>query len=223
MERKTQDPRIVSKVLEMVASHYKTSPDSLMDDNGDRTARQVVMYVLKDELGTTLRTSREAVNVKADMTVYTASKSVKELLKNDQALAEKIEQIKTEVLMLAASAPLPSQQLGRAVQPEAKVAETTEKPDGVIGNVQKAVTSVFLGPDLLRSADPGKDVTLAKDVILFLLWSDFQEPMEKVLENFHIANQDDFFRAIGRITVSQREDVELKKKLRAARNLYASP
>ena len=102
MKAKTQDPRIVQKVLAMVAVHYKTTPEILRGDKGDLVAKKVVMYTLREELGASLKASREVVGRKHNPDVYQAVKKVKTLLKADATLASLIEEIKTEALMIAA-------------------------------------------------------------------------------------------------------------------------
>lgn len=239
MKRKTQDPRIAQKVIEMVAAHYKVTPEALKDEDGDRKARQVVMYTLKEELGAPLRTAREVINVKSDPTVYAAVKAVKSLLKTDTALAAMIEEIKTEVLMItampggsvSASGPTsPTRPPASASTKTAPLAGKTEAAPIVasgntaqsIANVQKAVTGVFLGADLLQSRDPAAEVMLAKDAVVFLVWDDFPKiTTAEILSAFHL-DQDGLYRAIGRISVSLKEDgSELKKKLKAARGAYS--
>ncbi len=236
MKRKTQDPRIAQKVIEMVAVHYKTTPEVIKGKEGDRLHRQVVMHVLKDALGSSLKGTCEALST-TSMTVYTASKTVKELLKTDTALATLIEEIKTEVLMLSAipgggqvglpttspSSPL-RQTISAGGKPnppepiETASVVTTMNTTQVIGKVQKAVTSFFLGADLLQSRDPAAEVLLAKDAVVFLVWDDFPKiTLPEILSAFHL-DQDGLYRAIGRISVCLKEDGgELKKKLKAAR------
>lgn len=219
MKRKTQDPRIAKKVIEMVATHYKTTPDALKDSDGDRTARQVIMYILKEELGGTLRVAREAINIKADMTVYTACTAIKALLKTDKALATAIEEIKTEALMIATTSG------GESNTPTTRSEVAPVAPSNntaqIINNVRKAVTSVFLGPDLLQSPDPGAEVVLAKDAVVFLVWDDFPKiPLTELLSIFHL-DQDGLYKAVGRISVAFKEDENgFKKKLKAARAGY---
>ncbi len=240
--KKIQDPRIAQKVIEMVAAHYNTTPDTLKDGDGDRTARQAIMYILKDELGGTLRVAREAINVKSDITVYTASKSIKALLKTDTTLAEAIEKIKTEVLMIVAmpgsksadaSALRVSGSERQSISPRAKSGAipgqseptsvaTPSNVAQVIGNVQKAVTGVFLSSDLLQSPDPTAEVLLAKDAVVFLVWNDFPKISQaEILSAFRL-NQDGLYRAIGKISVCLKEDgSKLKKKLKVARSTYS--
>lgn len=233
MQRKTQDPRIAEKVIEMVAAHYKTTPEALKSEGGDRTARQVVMYILKDELGGTLRIAREAINVKSDMTVYVASRTVKALLKSDSALATKIEEIKTEALMIAAvpggstteppGAPVaPVQRRKNSKKDRAVSTGSSEKNTHIIERVQRAVTSIFLGSDLLQSSDPAAEVLLAKDAVVFLVWKDFPEVSQaEILSSCHL-DEKGFHRAVGRISVDLKEGVSgLKKKLKAARDAYS--
>lgn len=238
MKMKTQDPRIAQKVIEMVAKHHKITPDELKDEKGNQVARQIVMYILKEELGSPLRISREAVNVKSDPSVYTASKAVKSMLKTDTALASLVEEIKTETLMITAmpnggnSTPIPvnpSHQPTTRVQKLPVVPERSEATQVIpsdstahtIAHVQKAVTGVFLGVDLLQSPDPAAEVMLAKDAVVFLVWDDFPKiPLLEIVNAFHL-NQDDLHRSIGRISVCLKEDGgELKKKLKAARAMY---
>jgi len=225
-------------VLEMVAAHYKTTPEALKDKDGDRKARQVVMYILKAELGASINTSSRVINVKSSPTVYAAIKAVKDLLKTDTALATMIETIKTEVLMLSAvpggHAPAPVQSnpmrqtmsasgkpLPSASQLEIVSTATNKSTEQIIGNVQKAVTGIFLGADLLQSRDPAAEVTLAKDAVVFLVWDDFPKITQaEILSAFHL-DQNGLYRAVGRISVDLKEDgSELKKKLKTARAAY---
>lgn len=240
MKAKTQDPRIAQKVLEMVAAHYKTTPDVLKSDEGDPIAKKVVMYTIKEGLGGSIRSAKEAVNKKHDPDVYQAVKKIKGLVKTDTGLASLIEEIKTETLMIAAmpsgSASAPSGPTSPPRQPAARTprsATAPEKPEATqviptgntaqtIASVQKAVTGVFLGADLLQSRDPASEVMLAKDAVVFLVWDDFPKiPLPEILSAFHL-DKDGLYRAIGRISVCMKEDgSELKKKLKAARGAYS--
>jgi len=236
----TQDPRITQKVLEMVAAYYKTTPGALKGDEGDPIAKKVVMYTLKEELGASLKASREAVGKKYDPYVYQAVKKVKGLMKTDTALSSLIEEIKTEALMITvppsgsagAMGPTspPRQPTPRTPKPPvtSKKAEAlTVVPSGntaqSIASVRKAVTGVFLGADLLQAPDPAAEVMLAKDAVVFLVWDDFPKiSLPEILSAFHL-DQDGLYRAIGRISVSLKEDgSELKKKLKAARGAYGA-
>lgn len=238
MKTKTQDPRIAQKVLEMVAVHYKTTPDILKTEEGDPVARKVVMYTLKEELGASLKASREAVGKKHDPDVYQAVKKVKVLLKTDTALASMIEEVKTEALMIAtmpsrnASSPAVSPQRQSSTRAP-KPPVTPEKSEAIqiipsgntaqtIASVRKAVTGVFLSADLLQSNDPAAEVMLAKDAVVFLVWDDFPKiPLPEILSALHL-DQDGLYRAIGRISVCLKEDGgEFKKKLKAARSAYS--
>ncbi len=239
MKRKTQDPRIAQKVIEMVAAHYKTTPEVLKSAEGDLKARRIVMFILREELGTSIRTAREAVNKKNDPDVYIAVKKIKGLLNTDTALASMIEEIKTEVLMLSAMPGGPSpavvqsspmrqsmsasaKPLPSASQPEVAPASNNGSTAQIIGNVRKAVTGIFLGADLLQSRDPASEVMLAKDAVVFLVWDDFPKINQtEILSAFHL-DQDGLYRAVGRISVTLKEDgSELKKKLKAVRAAYA--
>lgn len=238
MKRKTQDPRIAQKVIEMVAAHYKTTPAALKDDDGDRRARQVIMYTLREELGSPIRIAREVINVKSDPSVYAAIKTIKTALKTDTILAKIIEEIKTETLMIAAMLGVPASPATSSsstrrtmsadgkpnlpAQPEAAPIVTTGNAIQVIGKVQKAVTGMFLGADLLQSRDPAAEVMLAKDAVVFLVWDDFPKITQaEILSAFHL-DRDGLYRAIGRISVTMKEDgSELKKKLKAARAEYS--
>jgi len=197
------------------------------------------MYTLKEALGGSLRSAKEAVGKKHDPDVYQAVKKVKGLVKTDTALASLIEEIKTETLMIAAmpsgsagatgpTSP-PRQPTPRTPKPPV-TSEKTEAPAVVpsgntaqnIASVQKAVTGVFLGADLLQSRDPAAEVMLAKDAVVFLVWDDFPKiPLPEILTAFHL-DKDGLYRAIGRISVCLKEDgSELKKKLKAARGAYS--
>ena len=238
MKRTTGDPRIASKVVEMVAAHYKTTPAVLKTDEGELKARRAVMYILKEGFGTTLREAREAVNKKSDPDVYLAVKAIKGLLKTDTALATMIEEVKTEVLMLSAMPGGPSpattqsspsrQTMSASAKPLPSVSQSETVPTAnngttpqIIINVQRAVTGVFLGADLLQSSDPAAEVMLAKDAVVFLVWDDFPKISQaEILSAFHI-DQDGLYRAVGRILVTLKEDgSELRKKLKAARAAY---
>ena len=227
--QKTEDTRIVEKVLEMVAAHYDTTPETLKSANGDPIAKKTVMYILKEGLGTSIRTAKEAVNKKYDPDVYAAVKKIKERLQTDAGLATKIEEIKTEVLMMTAlpdsgrPTPIPTKRTRGDSNIPARPAlnGATEHAPDLIGKIQQAVTKVFLGADLLRSPDPAADVLLAKDVVVFLAWDDSPAiPLHDVLETFHL-DEDGFHRAVGRIVVKIKRDESLQKKLQAARTAYS--
>ncbi len=237
MKAKTQNPQIAHKVLEMVAAYYKTTPDILRGKEGNSLAKKVVMHTLKEGLGASVQASREAVGKKYGAEVYQAIKKVKTLLKTDTALASMIEEIKTEALMIAAmpdrndspSAPEspPRQSAPRRVKGSTASGKTetlilaSGNAIDVIENVQKAVTRTFLPDDLLRSHDPAAKVMLAKDVVLFLFWNDFpKESMSSIMNSFRIDDMDDFYRAIGRVTVCLRDDGEFRKRLKVARKAY---
>lgn len=238
MKTKTFDPQITQKVLEMVANHYKTTPEVLRSDEGDQTAKKVVMYIIREGIGGSIRSAKDAVGKKHDNDVYMAIRKVKELMGSDAALDSLVEEIKTEAIMIAA---LPSGDVGTtgptspslpptprpqrtAVSPERTETLVTPPPGSAsqnIANVQKAVTGVFLGANLLQSPDPAAEVMLAKDVVVFLVWDDFPKiPLHEILSTFRL-DMDGFYRAIGKTSVRLKEEGgELKKKIRAARGAY---
>lgn len=250
VQRKTQDPRIAEKVIEMVAAHFHTTPDVVRSEGGSKSVKYVVMYVLKHELGSSLRVAQEAVNVKSAPTVYTAIKSVTALLATDGDLRAKIEEIKAEVLMIttalggkvpgdsaADTAPVspPTKESGEPKDQPARVAISTRKPkptasqpvgsvNGIVGKVQRAVSSVFLGADLLQNPNATTEVQLAKDAVVFLVWDDSPNAdLTETLNTLHL-DTDGFHKAIGRISVCLREKDggrQLRKKLKAARAAYA--
>ena len=240
MKRKIQDPRIAQKVLDMVAVHYNTTPNILKGEDGDPVAKNVVMYILKEGLGASLKASKEAAGKKHDPDVYQAVKKVRMLVETDIALASLIEEIKTEVLMITvmpsetgstSESFSPIRQRTTSITKELTASEkdelapiiTSENMVQIIGSVQKAVISIFLGADLLQSRDPATEVMLAKDAVVFLVWDDFPKITKaEILSAFRL-DQDELYRAIGRISVCLKEDGnELKKKLKAARNAYSS-
>lgn len=242
MKTKTQDPRIAQKVLEMVADHYKTTPEKLKSVEGDPMAKKVVMYVLKEGLGASLKAAREAVNKKHDPDVYLAVKKIKALLRTDTTLAKMIEEAKAEALMIVAvpsgaettSPSEPTSTSRKSAPSDEKTPAIPGKseaiPSGTLGNttqvietVQKAVTSIFLGANLLQSPDPAAEVMFAKDAVVFLVWDDFPKiNRAEILKAFHL-DQDGLYRAIGRISVCLKESgSELKKKLKAARAGYSA-
>jgi len=240
-----QDPRVANKVLEMVADHFKVSPAELKTPNGNKRARKVVMYILKEELGSSIKTAQEAVGEKWGPQVYAASKAIKPLLKTDTALSSVVEEIKTEVLMLTAmpdgsastnaKPPTSPRRIESAspmtptppAQSEPPVSVATHVPTGntaqALAQVQKGVTGIFLGAGLLQSADPAAEVLLAKDVVVFLVWDDFPRITQaELLQALHI-DQNSLYRAIGRITATLRDNSgELKHKLKAARATYSA-
>ncbi len=235
MKTKTQDPRIAEKVLEMVAAHYKTTSEALKSDQGDPIAKKVVMYTLKEGLGGSIRSAREAVGKKHDPDVYQAVNKVKGLLKTDTDLASLVEEIKTEALMITA---MPGGGSDEPVTNRRQAFASNSQPASLVSQermaansdslqsvekVQKAVVSVFLGSNLLQSVDPSTDVLLAKDLVVFLIWNDFPKtPLSEILNSFRL-DQDGFYRAIGRISVLLREEGgEFKKRLKAARNTYST-
>lgn len=239
MKPKAQDPRIAQKVLEMVAAHYKTTPEALKGKEGDPIAKKVVMYTIREGIGGLIRSAREAVGKKYDPDVYQAVKKVQGLVKTDPALASLIEEIKTEVLMIAnmpSSSAEATESTSPPYQPRShtqKSSVTSERTEVLavaptktitqnIISVKEAVTSVFLGASLLQSPDPAADVMLAKDAVVFLVWDDFPKiPLTEILSAFRL-DKDGLYRAIGRISVCLKEDGgELKKKLKAARVAYS--
>lgn len=237
MQAQIQNSRVVELTLKMVAKHYGTTPEALKSDQGNPAAKKVVMHVLKEVLGTTLRTAKEAVGQKYDPAVYSAIKNVKKWLKTDQSLGTLIDEITTEALMItslggedpqsselvAKESTIPRASVAKipATPSKAKMVQTSAKDTTqVVTNVEKAVTSVFLGENLLRSNDPTGEITLAKDTVLFIIWSDFQKhSLNEVMNIIHLENVDDFYRSIGRVTVFLKGDEIFRKKVKAVRAL----
>lgn len=231
MKKKTQDPRIAKKVLEMVADHFKTTPDMLQSKDGDKVARQVVMFILKDGLGVTLQATLDAVDLKGAMSVYTASKAIKALLKTDTELAAKVEEIKAEVLMIISSPEsaspghvAPSAPATKPVAPKNQPSVPPTDPAKnaqLINKIREAVSSVFLGANLLLSENPALEVLLAKDAIVFLAWEHLlgTTSLGGIQDTLQI-DENTLYYSIGRITAQMENRTGLKDKIKAARKTY---
>lgn len=218
-------------IVKAITDTFGIEKDELDRKKKNFLPKQAVLYLLK-KYGCSDGSIRE-VALALPGTIAHACERVEQIIREGGQEAEKIQKIEASVLAETLSSKEFAERLGESepvqVLPSASGKALPDKPereggtdahDNVRQRVVRAVQEEVLGDILL---DPAPEFLLAraKKYLLYFLWSAQGLSPAEISEGYPTVTDDDIYRAIGWVAVTERNDKAVGRELRSIRAALA--